>query len=148
MRKLLLITLMLLASPALAQVTVLSGQNSGGTLTALKVCDQRLAFTQTFGSGVPVQLIAGVATKKIYVCGFYMAVVNNTAVQFTEGTGGICAIGSATVTGPMRASANSGVVMSLAPFAVAFTNTVAGALCIGGSAGQTVSGWISYTMQP
>jgi len=147
MRKLLLVLLALIAFPASAQVTVLSGQGSDGNLVSLKACDQRKVFDNALTTSTPVLLITGVSAKKIYVCGFYVAVVNTTAVQFTEGTGATCATGTTNVTGPMQSSANSGIVMSLAPFAVSFTNTAADSLCIVGTTGQTASGWISYTIQ-
>src|ERR1035437_867148 len=121
----------------------LGALGSDGLLHQMKVCDRTLAISHAFSGGDTWSMIAGESGKKIQVCGFYFGTVNLAGIQFSEGTGGTCGTGSATVSGVSVVAANSGITMTPSPFAVAFTSTGTDSLCLYSNNPTTVTGWIS-----
>jgi hypothetical protein len=108
----------------------------------LIVCDK--SATISVPAAATTQVIALVAAKTIYVCGFVLAPGTATGtVGLTYGTGANCATGpivlmdpiSITLGTPLGFGAGMGVVTRTA---------VANALCVVTGAGTSATGMISY----
>ena len=101
------------------------------------------------------QLAAGTAAKKIYVCSIHVVVAVATSVALVEGTGAVCATGTAGVSGFGGATAatgwnfavNGGIVLGNGDAAVGAEGTSADNLCLFNSGSGQVSGGISYVVQ-
>ena len=111
-------------------------------------CTSRVNISQTAGT----QLITGVASQKIYFC--TVVVVSATAqnINLVEGTGTVCATGTAglwggatAATGPNLA-ANAGFVTASSTY-TNFTATAADNVCLLQSGTGQLSGWITYISQ-
>ena len=101
------------------------------------------------------QLVAGSASKKIYICSIHVVVAVATSVALVEGTGSVCATGTAGVSGFGGATAatgwnfavNGGIVLGNGDAAVGAEATSADNLCLFNSGSGQVSGGISYVVQ-
>jgi hypothetical protein len=101
------------------------------------------------------QLASGTASKKIYVCSIHVVVAAATNVALVEGTGSVCATGTAGVGGFGGATAatgwnfaaNGGIVLGSGEAAVGAEVTSADNLCLFNSGSGQVSGGISYAVQ-
>ncbi len=101
------------------------------------------------------QLAAGTASKKIYICSMHVVVAAATNVALVEGTGSVCATGTAGVSGFGGATAatgwnfaaNGGIVLGNGDVAVGAEGTSGDNLCLYNSAAGQVSGGISYVVQ-
>jgi hypothetical protein len=101
------------------------------------------------------QLVAGTASKKIYICSIHVVVAVATSVALVEGTGSVCATGTAGVSGLGGATAatgwnfavNGGIVLGNGDAAVGAEGTSADNLCLFNSGSGQVSGGISYVVQ-
>jgi hypothetical protein len=101
------------------------------------------------------QLAAGTTSKKIYICSMHVVVAAATNVALVEGTGSVCATGTAGVSGFGGATAatgwnfaaNGGIVLGNGDVAVGAEGTSGDNLCLYNSAAGQVSGGISYVVQ-
>src|SRR6266404_5532533 len=101
------------------------------------------------------QLVAGTASKKIYICSIHMVVAVATSAALVEGTGSVCATGTAGVSGFGGATAatgwnfaaNGGIALGNGGAAVGAEGTSADNLCLFNSGSGQVSGGISYVVQ-
>jgi hypothetical protein len=101
------------------------------------------------------QLVAGTASKKIYICSIHVVVAVSTNAALVEGTGSVCATGTAGVGGFGGATAatgwnfaaNGGIAFGNGDAAVGAEGTNADNLCLFNSGSGQVSGGISYVVQ-
>jgi len=101
------------------------------------------------------QLVAGTASKKIYICSIHVVVAVATNAALVEGTGTVCATGTAGVGGFGGATAatgwnfaaNGGIALGNGDAAVGAEGTSADNLCLFNSGSGQVSGGISYVVQ-
>jgi len=101
------------------------------------------------------QLVAGTASKKIYICSIHVVVASATNVALVEGTGTVCGTGTAGVSGFGGATAatgwnfgaNGGIVLGNGESSVGAEGTSADNLCLFNSGSGQVSGGISYVAQ-
>ena len=101
------------------------------------------------------QLAAGTSAKKIYICSIHVVVAAATNVALVEGTGSVCATGTAGVSGFGGATAatgwnfmaNGGIALGNGDAAVGAEGTNADNLCLFNSGSGQVSGGISYVVQ-
>ena len=109
-----------MAAPvAEAAVPAPAAQGQVGTSQAVKIFDGTntmavdpcQAQTKSYASinqTANTQLVAGTASKKIYICSIHVVVAAATNVALVEGTGTVCATGTAGVSGFGGATAATG----------------------------------------
>jgi hypothetical protein len=101
------------------------------------------------------QLVAGTAAKKIYLCSVHVVVAAATNVAVVEGTGSVCATGTAEVSGFGGATAatgwnfaaNGGIALGNGDSSLGAEGTAGDNLCVFNSGSGQVSGGISYVVQ-
>jgi hypothetical protein len=101
------------------------------------------------------QLVTGTASKKIYVCSIHVVAAAAADVAVVEGTGTVCATGTAGVSGFGGATAatgwnfaaNGGIVVGNGDSSLGAEVTGGDNLCIFNSGSGQVSGGISYVVQ-
>jgi hypothetical protein len=101
------------------------------------------------------QLVAGTASKKIYVCSIHVVAAAATNVAVVEGTGSVCATGAAGVSGFGGATAatgwnfaaNGGIALGNGDSSLGAEVTSGDNLCIFNSGSGQVSGGISYVVE-
>jgi hypothetical protein len=129
------------------------GQFSTGQLA--DPCKGQAKFYVSINQTTNTQLVAGTASKKIYICSIHAVVAVATSVALVEGTGSVCATGTAGVSGFGGATAatgwnfavNGGIVLGNGDAAVGAEGTSADNLCLFNSGSGQVSGGISYVVQ-
>jgi hypothetical protein len=119
-------------------------------------CTFQLKTNQAFNTTTNLQLVAGVAAKKVYVCALSMIANAAVAVSIVEGSGSVCAtspaavIGSSTAvasTNGLQLAANGGMTFGGGHATVASSNTSTNALCLLVSSAVLVSGNLTYVQQ-
>ncbi len=101
------------------------------------------------------QLLAGTASKKVYICSLQVVVAAATSVALVEGTGTVCATGTSGVGGFGGATAatgwnfaaNGGIAYGNGEAAVGAEVTSADNVCLFNSGSSQISGGISYVAQ-
>ena len=101
------------------------------------------------------QLVAGTASKKIYVCSIHVVVAAATNVALVEGTGSVCGTSTAGVSGFGGATAatgwnfaaNGGIAFGNGDSSLGSEGTSGDNLCLFNSGSGQVSGGISYVVQ-
>jgi hypothetical protein len=101
------------------------------------------------------QLVAGTASKKIYVCSIHVVAAAATNVAVVEGTGSVCATGTAGVSGFGGATAatgwnfagNGGIALGNGDSSLGAEGASGDNLCIFNSGSGQVSGGISYVVE-
>jgi hypothetical protein len=101
------------------------------------------------------QLVAGTAAKKLYVCSIHVVAAAATNVAVVEGTGSVCATGTAGVSGFGGATAatgwnfagNGGIALGNGDSSLGAEGTSGDNLCIFNSGSGQVSGGISYVVE-
>ena len=101
------------------------------------------------------QLVAGTASKKIYVCSIHLVVAAATNVALVEGTGSVCGTGTSGVSGFGGATAatgwnfaaNGGIAFGNGDSSLGAEGTSGDNLCLFNSGSGQVSGGISYVVQ-
>jgi hypothetical protein len=129
------------------------GQFSTGQLA--DPCKGQTKLYVSINQTANTQLVAGTASKKIYICSIHVVVAVATSVALVEGTGSVCATGTAGVSGFGGATAatgwnfavNGGIVVGNGDAAVGAEGTSADNLCLFNSGSGQVSGGISYVVQ-
>jgi hypothetical protein len=101
------------------------------------------------------QLAAGTVSKKIYICSIHVVAAAATNVAVVEGTGSVCATGTAGVSGFGGATAatgwnfaaNGGISLGNGDSSLGAEGTSGDNLCVFNSGSGQVSGGISYVVQ-
>jgi hypothetical protein len=101
------------------------------------------------------QLVAGTASKKIYVCSIHVVAAAATNVAVVEGTGSVCATSTAGVSGfggttaatGWNFAANGGIALGNGDSSLGAEGTSGDNLCIYNSGSGQVSGGISYVVE-
>lgn len=124
------------------------GQDTGGVMAGLKVCDRSAAITRSSGTaaGTLTTVIAGAASKKIHICGLFVLSDSQVDLKFTE-SADACATSAADVTGLLPLPPSGGFSLGLSSYAQPFTAQGGDSLCLSVSAQTALGGWISYTQQ-
>lgn len=98
------------------------------------------------------EIVAGVASKRIYVCSVVLVAAAAEVISFVEGTGSVCATGETAIVGSttdangMSLAANGSVqIQSSVP--LFWSSTAGNALCIHLSTTNRVAGFITYAQQ-
>jgi hypothetical protein len=144
-------------------VALNSGSNTIGSVkvtdgTNTVVVDPCKGQTKNFVSinqTANTQLAAGTASKKIYICSIHVVVAAATNVALVEGTGSVCATGTAGVSGFGGATAatgwnfaaNAGIALGNGDSSLGAEGTAADNLCVYNSGSGQVSGGVSYVVQ-
>ena len=118
-------------------------------------CKAQVKAYASISQTANAQLVAGTASKKIYVCSIHVVVAAATNVAVVEGTGTACGTGTAGVGGFGGATAatgwnfaaNGGIALGNGDAAVGAESTSGDNLCIFNSGSGQVSGGISYVVE-
>lgn len=101
-----------------------------------------------------VQVVGGVAAKKVYICSISLVAAATAVVNFIEGTGAACTtaneaavIGSTTAASGMSLAANGGFTLGNGAGTVAVTATAANGICILQSGTTALAGNVTYVQQ-
>jgi hypothetical protein len=134
-----------------APVKITDGTNT----LVVDPCKAQTKLYVSINQTANTQLVAGTASKKIYICSIHVVVAIATNAALVEGTGSVCATGTAGVSGFGGATAatgwnfaaNGGIVLGNGDAAVGAEGTNADNLCLFNSGSGQVSGGISYVVQ-
>jgi hypothetical protein len=134
-----------------APVKITDGTNT----LVVDPCKAQTKFYVSISQTANTQLVTGTASKKIYICSIHVVVAVVTNVALVEGTGSVCATGTAGVSGFGGATAatgwnfaaNGGIALGNGDGAVGAEGTNADNLCLFNSGSGQVSGGISYVVQ-
>ena len=127
----------------------------GANTMVVDPCKAQTKLFASINQTANAQLVAGAASKKIYICSIHVVVAAATSVALVEGTGAVCATGTAGVSGFGGATAatgwsfmaNGGIALGSGAAAVGAEGTSADNLCLFNSGSGQVSGGISYVVQ-
>jgi hypothetical protein len=140
---------------ALMPVAALPPQGQFSTGQLADPCKGQTKLYVSINQTANTQLVPGTAAKKIYICSIHVVVAVATSIALVEGTGSVCATGTAGVSGLGGATAatgwnfavNGGIVLGNGDAAVGAEGTSADNLCLFNSGSGQVSGGISYVVQ-
>jgi len=118
-------------------------------------CKAAVKFYASINQTGNTQLVAGTVSKKIYVCSIHVVAAAATNIAVVEGTGSVCATGTAGVTGFGGATAatgwnfagNGGIALGNGDSSLGAEGTSGDNLCIFNSGSGQVSGGISYVVE-
>ncbi len=138
------------AAPAEAQ-----GQFATGQGIVVDPCNAHAKLYASISQTGNTQIVAGTASKKIYVCSIHLVAAAATNVAVVEGTGTVCGTGAAGVSGFGGATAatgwnfaaNGGIALGNGDSSLGAEGTSGDNLCIFNSGSGQVSGGISYVVQ-
>ena len=106
------------------------------------------------GAGGNIQIVAGVASKKVYLCSLSLIAAATAVVNVIEGTGAACTtaneaavIGSTTAASGMSLAANGGLTLGNGGGTIGVTATAANGLCILQSGTTALAGNATYVQQ-
>ena len=120
----------------------LMGGNSSGNLTGVVACDSSAQLT--ISTATTTQIVALVAAKTIYVCGFVINGAGATTAKLVYGTGTNCATGLTNLTPAFTLATGSNVTLGGALGYVMKTAS-ANALCVTNSAAIAANVFVTYT---
>jgi hypothetical protein len=113
---------------------------TGGVIGAKTVCDSQAVVTLAAAGNT--EIVALTAARQIRVCHFSASFQSPVDVQFTQGTGANCAVGTANVSGVYQ-----DVLAAALDFADGSMRTAAGnALCVSLGAAVTGGGIVTYAV--
>ena len=146
------------APPKIAEAAEPQGQFATGLGSEVDPCRalaKSFANINQTANAQHAQLVTGTAGKKVYVCSIHVVVAAATNVAVVEGTGSVCATGTAGVGGFGGATAatgwnfaaNGGIALGSGVAAVGAEVTGGDNLCIFNSGSGQVSGGMSYVVQ-
>jgi hypothetical protein len=127
------------AAPASASY---DGVNSSGNLTGLVGCDSSAQLTVS--TATTTQIVALVAAKTIYICGFLINGAGAATAKLVYGTGTNCATGQVSLTPAFTLAAGSNVSFGNGLGYVLKTAS-ANALCLTNSAAVAANVLVTYT---
>ena len=121
---------------------VFLGANSSGNLAGVVGCDSSALLTVS--TATTTQIVALVAAKSIYVCGFVINGAGATTAKLVYGAGVNCATGQVSLTPAFTLATGSNVIYGGGLGYV--TKTIAAnALCVTNSAAIAANVLVSYT---
>lgn len=139
---------------SLIKAPIPAGTNLIGSVTADPCATQLKLNAAIAASTGTIQVVAGVAAKKVYVCGIFVLGASAFVGNMIEGTGAACAtaneaavIGSTTAANGASFSANNGWVQGSGNGTVAVTATAANGICILQSGTVALAGNMTYVQQ-
>jgi len=145
------------ADPAQGQFATGQGFKitDGNNFLVVDPCKAQTKSYASISQTASAQLVAGTASKKIYVCSIHVVVAAATNVAVVEGTGSTCGTGTAGVGGFGGATAatgwnfaaNGGIALGNGDSSLGAEVTGGDNLCIFNSGSGQVSGGISYVVQ-
>jgi hypothetical protein len=97
----------------------------------------------TVGVNTTAQVVALAAGHNIKVCSFLLSSAANGTIQFVEGTGVNCAVGTANIIGAMHVGANAAISQEVG-LGKLFQNTTANALRVATAGGASAVGYVSW----
>lgn len=130
------------AGSALAGNPVVGGVEVSGNAGVQIGCDNTVDINDSTSGDL--QLVALVAAKTIYVCGYNVVAAGPVSVQLEYGTGTNCGTGKTVMAGPYPLGAQSGV-SDPAPIWRGMKTASANELCINLNAAVQVGGVVYYT---
>jgi len=142
-----------------AQEQVATGQGfkitDGNNFLVVDPCKAQVKFYASINQTANTQLVAGTASKKIYVCSIHVVAAAAANVAVVEGTGSVCGTSTAGVSGFGGATAatgwnfagNGGIALGNGDSSLGAEGTSGDNLCIYNSGSGQVSGGISYVVQ-
>jgi hypothetical protein len=148
---------LLAAEPAQGQFATGQGQKitDGTNFLVVDPCKAQTKSYASISQTASAQLVAGTASKKIYVCSIHVVVAAATNIAVVEGTGTTCGTGTAGVGGFGGATAatgwnfaaNGGIALGNGDSSLGAEVTSGDNLCIFNSGSGQVSGGISYVVE-
>ncbi len=148
-----------LLKPAEAQGEFATGQGfkitDGTNFLVVDPCKAQTKLYASISQTGNTQLVAGTASKKIYVCSIHVVAAAATDVAVVEGTGSVCGTSTAGVSGFGGATAatgwnfaaNGGIALGNGDSSLGAEGTSGDNLCIFNSGSGQVSGGISYVVE-
>jgi hypothetical protein len=142
-----------------AQEQVAMGQGlkitDGVNFLVVDPCKGQAKFYASINQTANTQLVAGTASKKIYVCSIQVVAAAAANVAVVEGTGSVCATGTAGVSGFGGATAatgwnfaaNGGIALGNGDSSLGAESAGGDNLCIFNSGSGQISGGISYVVE-
>ncbi len=145
----------LLLRAAFAPEFLAEAQGQFATGQGLDPCKGLTKLYASISQTGNTQLVAGTSSKKIYVCSIHVVAAAATNVALVEGTGSVCATGTAGVSGFGGATAaagwnfaaNGGIALGNGDSSLGAEGTSGDNLCIFNSGSGQVSGGISYVVE-
>ena len=127
----------------------------GNNFFVVDPCKGQAKFYASINQTANAQLAAGTASKKIYVCSIHVVAAAAANVAVVEGTGSVCATGTAGVSGFGGATAatgwnfaaNGGIALGNGDSSLGAESASGDNLCIFNSGSGQISGGISYVVQ-
>jgi len=127
----------------------------GLNFLAIDPCKAQAKSYASISQTANAQLVAGTASKKIYVCSIHVVAAAATNVAVVEGTGSVCGTGTAGVSGfggstaatGWNFAANGGIALGNGDSSLGAEATSGDSLCIFNSGSGQVSGGISYVVE-
>ncbi|HLJ22791.1 MAG TPA: hypothetical protein VKT71_01705 [Candidatus Acidoferrales bacterium] len=127
----------------------------GSDVLVVDPCSGQTKLFASINQTANTQLVSGTASKKIYVCSIHVVAAAAANVAVVEGTGSVCATGTAGVGGFGGATAatgwnfaaNGGIAMGNGASSLGAEGTSGDSLCVFSSGSGQVSGGISYVVQ-
>jgi hypothetical protein len=148
---------LLAAEPAQGQFATGQGLKitDGTNFLVVDPCKAQTKSYASISQTASTQLVAGTASKKIYVCSIHVVVAAATNVAVVEGTGTVCGTGTAGVGGfggstaatGWNFAANSGIALGNGDSSLGAEVASGDNLCIFNSGSGQVSGGISYVVE-
>ena len=144
---------------AAAQGQFATGQGfkitDGNNFLVLDPCKAQVKLYVSISQTANTQLVAGTASKKIYVCSIHAVAAAAANVAVVEGTGSVCGTSAAGVSGFGGATAatgwnfaaNGGIALGNGDSSLGAEGTSGDNLCVFNSGSGQVSGGISYVVQ-
>lgn len=128
------------------QAGVVGSGAAGGLLTSPKVCDLHAIYDGSDNGSIT--LVTGVASRKIYVCGYVLATGGTaTNLKLTEGSNANCASNSANLTPAYQLAANAQIGALSTFWSGLAVSTNGYYICVNASAGNAHQAEIWYTIQ-
>jgi hypothetical protein len=127
----------------------------GNNVLVIDPCSGQTKLFASINQTASAQLVSGTASKKIYVCSIHVVAAAAANVAVVEGTGSVCATGTAGVGGFGGATAatgwnfaaNGGIALGNGASSLGAEGTGGDSLCVFSSGSGQVSGGISYVVQ-
>ena len=127
----------------------------GTNFLVVDPCQGQTKFYASITQTGNTQLVAGTASKKIYVCSIHVVAAAAADVAVVEGTGSVCATGTAGVSGFGGATAatgwnfaaNGGIALGSGESSLGAESTSGDNLCVFNTGSGQVSGGISYVVE-
>ena len=127
----------------------------GTNFLVVDPCKAQVKLYASISQTANTHLVAGTASKKIYVCSIHVVAAAAANVAVVEGTGSVCATSTAGVSGFGGAAAatgwnfaaNGGIALGNGDSSLGAEGTSGDNLCIFNSGSGQVSGGISYVVQ-